>query len=62
MISKIIYKELPIEDIAYLNREEFSEKGQTEKAFYQNLKQSIAKHGIKDPVYIVLETKLMVTY
>jgi hypothetical protein len=56
MISKIIYKELPIEDIAYLNREEFSEKG-SEKAFYQHLKQSIAKHGIKDPVYIVYGDK-----
>ena len=56
MISKIIYKELPIEDIAYLNREEFSEKG-PEKAFYQHLKQSIAKHGIKDPVYIVYGDK-----
>jgi len=56
MISKIIYKELPIEDIAYLNREEFSEKG-SEKAFYQHLKQSIAKRGIKDPVYIVYGDK-----
>ena len=56
MISKIIYKELPIEDIAYLNREEFTENG-PEKAFYQHLKQSIAKHGIKDPVYIVYGDK-----
>jgi hypothetical protein len=46
MISKIIYKELPIEDIAYLNREEFTENG-SEKAFYQNLKQSIAKTRYK---------------
>jgi ParB-like chromosome segregation protein Spo0J len=56
MISKIIYKELPIEDIAYLNREEFTENG-LEKSFYQNLKQSIAKNGIKDPVYIVYGDK-----
>jgi hypothetical protein len=41
MISKIIYKELPIENIAYLNREEFTEKT-SEKAFYQHLKQSIS--------------------
>ena len=53
---KIIYKELPIEDIVYLNREEFTENG-PEKTFYQHLKQSIAKHGIKDPVHIIYGDK-----
>ena len=50
---KIIYKKLPINEITYLNREKdgFSAEG-VEKNFYNSLKASISKHGIKDPVYI----------
>ena len=50
---KIIYKKLPINEITYLNREKdgFSAEG-AEKNFYNSLKASISKHGIKDPVYI----------
>jgi hypothetical protein len=55
-MTKIIYKELPIDQIHYLQREEFTENG-SEKVFYKDLKQSIIKHGIKDPVYIVYGDK-----
>jgi hypothetical protein len=48
---KLIYKKLPINKISYISREEFSENGE-EKNFYNSLKLSISKHGIKDPVYI----------
>jgi len=48
---KLIYKKLLIDEINYLQREEFSEKG-AEKKFYKSLKSSISKYGIKDPVYI----------
>ena len=48
---KVIYKELPIDKISYLNREEFSSTG-PEKDFYNFLKKSISKHGLKDPVHI----------
>ena len=48
---KLIYKKLPIDEIHYLQREQFSENG-TEKKFYKSLKESIYKNGIKDPVYI----------
>ena len=48
---KLIYKKLPIDEISYLKREEFSADG-PEKDFYNFLKSSISKHGIKDPVYI----------
>ena len=48
---KLIYKKLPIDKISYLNRAEFSKNG-PEKNFYNSLKESISKHGIKDPVYI----------
>ena len=50
---KLIYKKLPINEITYLNREKdgFSAEG-VEKNFYNSLKASISKHGIKDPVYI----------
>ena len=50
---KLIYKKLPINKISYLNREKdgFSADG-VEKNFYNSLKSSISKHGIKDPVYI----------
>ena len=48
---KLIYKKLPIDEISYLKREEFSADG-AEKDFYNFLKSSISKHGITDPVYI----------
>jgi len=53
---KLIYKKLPINEIHYLKREQFSEKG-SEKNFYNSLKESISKHGIKDPVYIEYGSK-----
>jgi ParB-like chromosome segregation protein Spo0J len=48
---KLIYKKLPIDEISYLNRPEFSKNG-PEKNFYTFLKLSMSKYGIKDPVYI----------
>ena len=38
---KLIYKKLPIDEISYLKREEFSADG-AEKDFYNFLKSSIA--------------------
>ena len=51
MTLRVIYKELPIDKISYLNRDEFSPTG-PEKEFYNFLKKSISKHGFKDPVHI----------
>ena len=48
---KIIYKELPIDQVSYLTRTEFSPTG-GEKGFYNLLKDSMSKHGFKDPVHI----------
>ena len=48
---KVIYKELPINEISYLDREEFSPTG-PEKDFYNFLKNSMSKHGFKDPIHI----------
>jgi hypothetical protein len=50
---KLIYKKLPINEISYFNRKKdgFSADG-SEKEFYNFLKSSISKYGIKDPVYI----------
>ena len=48
---KIIYKELPINQISYLTREEFSPTG-LEKDFYHSLKISMLKYGFKDPINI----------
>jgi len=48
---KLIYKKLSINEISYINRKEFSADG-TEKEFYNFLKLSMSKYGIKDPVYI----------
>ena len=48
---KLIYKKLSINEISYINRKEFSADG-TEKEFYNFLKSSMSKYGIKDPVYI----------
>ena len=43
-----VYTELPFEKIAYLDRPEFH---RNEKAFKKALTLSMAKHGIKDPIY-----------
>ena len=48
---KVIYKELPIDQVSYLTRTEFSPTG-PEKEFYNFLKNSMSKHGFKDPVHI----------
>ena len=53
---KLIYKKIPIDEISYLNRKAFSADG-AEKDFYNFLKSSISKHGIKDPVYIEYGSK-----
>ena len=50
-----LYKELPFEKIAYLERAEFI-KGQ-EQSFHDALKASMSKYGFKDPVYIVYHSK-----
>ena len=50
-----IYKELPFEKIAYLERPEFI-KGQ-EASFHDALKASMAKYGFKDPVYCWYNSK-----
>ena len=50
-----IYKELPFEKIAYLERAEFI-KGQ-EASFRENLRASMAKHGFRDPVYCWYHSK-----
>jgi len=50
-----IYKELPFEKIAYLERAEFI-KGQ-EESFREVLRASMAKHGFKDPVYCWYNSK-----
>tara|TARA_R100001143_G_scaffold58982_1_gene57322 strand:+ start:168 stop:608 length:441 start_codon:yes stop_codon:yes gene_type:complete len=50
-VIKIIYKELPIDQVSYLTRPEFSPTG-PEKEFYNFLKKSMSKHGFKDPVHI----------
>lgn len=49
---KVIYKEMPIDQISYLERDEFSPTG-NENRFYNILKESITKNGIKDPVHII---------
>ena len=50
-VIKVIYKELPIGQVSYLTRPEFSPTG-PEKEFYNFLKKSMSKHGFKDPVHI----------
>ena len=50
-----LYKKLPFEKIAYLERAEFI-KGQ-EQSFHEILKASMAKYGFKDPVYCWYNSK-----
>lgn len=52
---QIIYKELPFEKIAYLERAEFI-NGQ-EQSFHDALKDSMSKYGFRDPVYCVYNKK-----
>ena len=47
-MTKLIYTKLPIDQIDYLDREEFHKK---EKRFKDSLTASIKKHGIIEPVY-----------
>ena len=49
MKTKLIYAKLPIDQIDYLDREEFHASG--EKKFKDSLMASIKKHGILEPVY-----------
>ena len=48
-MTKLIYTKLPIDQIDYLDREEFHSPG--EKKFKDSLTASIKKHGIIEPVY-----------
>ena len=50
-----IYAELPRESITYITRPEFI-NGQEQK-FHDALKKSIAKYGIKDPIFILYQHK-----
>lgn len=50
-----IYAEIPREQITYRIRDEFI--GEREKEFHDALKKSIAKNGIKDPVFIYYQHK-----
>jgi len=47
-MTKLIYTKLPIDQIEYLDREEFHKN---EKRFKDSLTASIKKHGILEPVY-----------
>jgi hypothetical protein len=48
-MTKLIYTKLPIDQIDYLDREEFHAPG--EKKFKDSLTASIKKHGILEPIY-----------
>jgi len=47
-MTKLIYTKLPIDQIEYLDREDFHKN---EKKFKDSLTASIKKHGIIEPVY-----------
>ena len=47
-MTKLVYTKLPIDQIEYLDREEFHTN---EKKFKDSLTASIKKHGIIEPVY-----------
>ena len=47
-MTKLIYTKLPIDQIEYLDREEFHKN---EKQFKNSLTASVKKHGIIEPVY-----------
>ena len=50
-----IYLEVPFDRLSYLNRPEFI-NGE-EQSFYDTLKASMTKHGMKDPVYCWYNSK-----
>ena len=50
-----IYLEVPFNRLSYLDRPEFSQEA--EKSFYDTLKASMTKHGMKDPVYCWYNSK-----
>ena len=50
-----IYLEVPFDRLSYLDRPEFHQEG--EKPFHDSLKASMAKHGMKDPVYCWYNSK-----
>ena len=50
-----IYAELPRESITYATRPEFVNG--TEQKFYDTLKKSITKSGMKDPIFIFYQSK-----
>ena len=49
-MTGLIYKEVDTKDITHLTRAEFING--TEHKFNDTLKQSVSKHGIRDPIYI----------
>ena len=49
-----IYLEVPFDRLSYLDRPEFHKE---EKPFHDSLKASMAKHGMKDPVYCWYNSK-----
>mgnify|MGYP003656411026 CR=1 FL=1 len=49
-MTGLIYKEVDTKDITHLTRAEFING--TEHKFNSALKQSVSKHGIRDPIYI----------
>ena len=49
-MTGLVYKELPIEDITHLRRQEFI-NGEEQK-FYSALLMSIKTYGMRDPVFI----------
>ena len=49
-MTGLVYKEIPVEDITHLTRAEFI-NGQEQK-FNETLKESLSKHGMRDPVFI----------
>ena len=52
---EIVYIELPIEKIAYLERAEFMDG--TEQSFRDALTASLSKYGFRDPVYCWYNSK-----
>ena len=49
-MTGLVYKELPIEDITHLRRQEFI-NGEEQK-FYSALLMSIKTYGMRDPIFI----------
>ena len=47
-MTKLVYTKLPIDQIEYIEREEFHKE---EKKFKDSLTASIKKHGIIEPIY-----------